>query len=135
MHAAHPIAVRNWSGVLDESTRPQTLRKASMFRPISKELVFDVDLTDYDPIRTCCSGVTICEKCWQFITMAVKVVDASLRDDFGFNTSCGCILAEEVLMHGSVTNEHEKWTIQRGGPWQDTSNCCEAGTKAARNSI
>lgn len=69
------------------STNPRdrkSLRKASAFRPISKELVFDIDMTDYDEIRTCCSGASICNKCWTFITMAIKVVDAALRDDLGF---------------------------------------------------
>ena len=69
------------------STNPRdrkTLRKASAFRPVAKELVFDIDLTDYDEIRTCCVKTNICHKCWQFITMAIKVVDVALRDDFGF---------------------------------------------------
>ena len=69
------------------STNPRerkTLRKASMFRPLSKELVFDIDLTDYDSIRTCCTGAKICNRCWQWIPMAIKVVEKALRDDFGF---------------------------------------------------
>ncbi|KAI9685697.1 MAG: hypothetical protein M1822_004257 [Bathelium mastoideum] len=69
------------------STNPRerkTLRKASAFRPLSKELVFDIDMTDYDEIRTCCSGANICNRCWTFITMAIKVVDEALKEDFGF---------------------------------------------------
>ncbi|MCJ1287693.1 hypothetical protein MMC26_007045 [Xylographa opegraphella] len=69
------------------STNPRdrkTLRKASTFKPIAKELVFDIDLTDYDDIRTCCDKANICHKCWIFVTMAIKVVDAALREDFGF---------------------------------------------------
>ncbi|GAB7366312.1 hypothetical protein MBLNU230_g8112t1 [Neophaeotheca triangularis] len=62
----------------------KSIRKASAFRPIMKELVFDIDLTDYDPIRTCCTGANICRKCWQFMVMAIKVVDTALREDFDF---------------------------------------------------
>ena len=62
----------------------KTLIKQSSFRPVSKELVFDIDLTDYDPIRTCCSAANICLKCWEFIVMAIKVVQAALTEDFGF---------------------------------------------------
>ena len=54
-----------------------------------RELVFDIDLTDYDEFRNCgCSGAKICPKCWQMMTMAVKVMDQGLRDDFGFTHIC-----------------------------------------------
>ena len=47
--------------------------------------MFDIDLTDYDEIRNCgCSGAKICNKCWHFMTMAVKVIDEGLKEDFGF---------------------------------------------------
>jgi len=41
-------------------------------------------MTDYDEIRTCCDKANICNKCWAFVTMAIKVVDIALKKDLGF---------------------------------------------------
>jgi DNA primase small subunit len=53
----------------------------SALRPEQRELVFDIDMTDYDEIRTCCSGAAICRRCWGYIAGAVKVLDHTLRGE------------------------------------------------------
>ncbi|KAH0608444.1 uncharacterized protein H6S33_001578 [Morchella sextelata] len=70
--------------VYSANPRDRKVLRKSAFRPLTKELVFDIDLTDYDEVRTCCDKANICIKCWQFITVAIKIVDAALRDDLGF---------------------------------------------------
>ncbi|KAI0701069.1 prim-pol domain-containing protein [Cytidiella melzeri] len=68
------------------SARPRdrkTVRPAA-FQPLLRELVFDIDMTDYDPIRVCCSDASICDRCWKFIAVAVRVLDESIRDQYGY---------------------------------------------------
>lgn len=55
-----------------------------VLKPMLRELVFDIDMTDYDEIRTCCSGKEICGRCWAYISAAVEVLDPALREEFGF---------------------------------------------------
>jgi len=68
------------------SARPRdknTVRQ-SAFNPLQRELVFDIDMTDYDPVRTCCSNADICKRCWVFISAAVHVLDTAVREQFGY---------------------------------------------------
>lgn len=56
-----------------------------VFAPVERELIFDIDITEYDDVRYCCSGSDICLNCWPLMAVAIKVIDTALRDDFGFN--------------------------------------------------
>ncbi|TFK44518.1 hypothetical protein BDQ12DRAFT_701971 [Crucibulum laeve] len=69
------------------SARPRDKKtvRSGAFNPLQRELVFDIDMTDYDPIRTCCSNAGICRRCWGFISAAVRVLDTAIRNQFGYD--------------------------------------------------
>ena len=44
-----------------------------------RELVFDIDMTDYDEVRFCCSGSSICVNCWPLMQFGIKIIDKALE--------------------------------------------------------
>lgn len=60
---------------------------AGTLTPLAKELVFDIDMTDYADVLGKQGGgnaVTECDRAWVLMAKAVDIIDTALRDDFGF---------------------------------------------------
>lgn len=70
--------------VFTHCPKEHTTINPESFHPVERELVFDIDISDYDDVRTCCTGADICHRCWPYMTMAMKVIDLALREDFDF---------------------------------------------------
>ena len=51
---------------------------------VGRELIFDLDINEYDPVRTCgCKGREMCEICWGLVQDAAKIIDETLEIEFG----------------------------------------------------
>lgn len=69
-------------GIYDPPPRGTSITKLEW---LGHELIFDLDLTDYDDMRTCGKGKEhVCKKCWPLIRDAAIFIDETLREDFGF---------------------------------------------------
>lgn len=66
------------------NARPKDRITVPKFEPVQRELVFDVDMNDYNQVRTCCKEAELCDKCWKFMGIASQIVDSALREDFGY---------------------------------------------------
>uniref|UniRef100_A0A0K0E3H9 DNA primase n=1 Tax=Strongyloides stercoralis TaxID=6248 RepID=A0A0K0E3H9_STRER len=69
-------------GVYNYSPKDHNLH--SDFKVVEREFVIDIDLTDYDDVRTCCSEASVCNSCWRFAIIAVRVLENVLKNHFGF---------------------------------------------------
>lgn len=69
-------------GVFDK--KPKIKKHLYELKVEQREVVFDLDLSDYDDVRTCCQDKSICDNCWPLMRCAIDVINIVLREDFGF---------------------------------------------------
>ncbi|MHA1355870.1 MAG: DNA primase catalytic subunit PriS [Candidatus Heimdallarchaeota archaeon] len=78
--------MRSYVGAVYE-TPPSKQNSIQKIKWLSREFCFDLDLNDYDLVRTCgCQGKEeYCKICWSLVQESVSFLDKTLREDFGFN--------------------------------------------------
>jgi DNA primase small subunit len=56
------------------------------FAPVERELVFDIDLTDYTEVRVGAEkgDAMWAKNAWCYMGLAIQILDRALREDFGF---------------------------------------------------
>ena len=55
------------------------------YKPIHRELVFDLDADDFFDVKDCCGKSEICPKCWPLMRCAIDIITSVLRFNFGFS--------------------------------------------------
>lgn len=63
--------------------------RQSVFQPSpvvrTRELIFDIDLTDYACVRNCCTTEKkCCSLCWEYLRIVYRLVDTELRETYNF---------------------------------------------------
>lgn len=91
---------------------------------VGRELVFDIDLTDYD--RNCCKDKSVCNNCVVLIKVAVEVLDYSLRNELGFR-NIGFVFSGRRGLHCWVNDPYTKslTEVERSDIVKFYNTCCE----------
>jgi len=109
---ACPIKI-DIGAVYNTLPRYHNTANANGFFPVQKELIFDIDMTDYDFVRTCCSEAKICGKCWKYMIVAYEIINSILVEDFGFENIMW-IFSGRRGVHCWISDERAKSLLNDG---------------------
>ncbi|PXF49292.1 DNA primase small subunit [Gracilariopsis chorda] len=86
LHAKRPVKIDIGAVYNNEPCKKHSI--GAPFTPSQKELVFDIDMTDYEDVMAAAtanmSPTDVCDNNWEYMAAAVEVIDTALREDFGF---------------------------------------------------
>ncbi|EOB12259.1 DNA polymerase alpha complex, partial [Nosema bombycis CQ1] len=93
-------------------------------KAVKRELVFDIDLTDYE--RVCCKDKSVCDKCVVLIKVAVEILDYALRKELGF-TNLGFVFSGRRGLHCWVNDKETKefTEVERQEIISYFNTCCD----------
>lgn len=64
-------------------------------------------MNDYDDVRTCCEGATVCDRCFAYLKIAMKVITDILKEDFDF-TNLLWVFSGRRGIHAWVCDEQAR---------------------------
>ncbi|KAG9390054.1 DNA primase small subunit PRIM1 [Carpediemonas membranifera] len=65
-------------------TKTPTKGELTKLEVDNKDLIFDIDLTDYDRFRHCCQGKKICRRCWEYMKIGADITKKAMEEFFDF---------------------------------------------------
>eukprot|EP00871_Galdieria_phlegrea_P005729 jgi/Galph1/643/GphlegSOOS_G5298.1 len=88
---------------------PSGHSQITLFTPIEREFVIDIDLTDYETVALAHSEdeVQLCDDNWYLIATAVELLDETLKKDFGFHDILW-VYSGRRGVHGWVCDERAR---------------------------
>lgn len=110
-------------------TTPPSLKCLGHCLPLRRELVIDMDVSDYDDVRTCaCVGSkSMCTSCWGYIVAGVQLLQSLLTHCFGFRQllwvfsgrrGVHCWISDATAM--TLTDDQRAALAQQLSPWTRT---------------
>lgn len=83
-------------------------RYSDVYAPGECPLRFDLDLSDYDDVRPCCSKKRCCNKCWLFVRAGLALIRMSMQEAFGLGDEMCAVFSGRRGAHFYCNGSHAR---------------------------